>query len=70
MTGDERERLRSFLACLRDLCALYGYKIGGCGCCGSPWVIDLNDRTYGECLSASADGVSLWCDGEEVTDER
>lgn len=71
MSEEKRcERLRSFLADIRDVCASYGYRIGGCGCCGSPWVSDVNSKMYAECLFVSSDCASVWCDGEEVTDER
>lgn len=65
MSDEEREKLRSFLAELRDLCGRYGYKIGGCGCCGSPWVV-TEAAGYVHSLSASGDGASVRCEGEEV----
>ena len=69
MKASESEKLSQFLAELRALCGRYGYKIGGCGCCGSPWIATdgLSDV---HSLSASGDGASVWADGEEVSDER
>lgn len=32
------EKLIEFLAELTKLTDKYGFEIGGCGCCGSPWV--------------------------------
>lgn len=69
MSDEEREKLQSFLAELRALCGRYGYRIGGCGCCGSPWVV-TGSRSDVSDLGASGDGASAWCEGEEVTDER
>ena len=31
-------KLKAFLTELTRLTKKYGYEIGGCGCCGSPWV--------------------------------
>jgi hypothetical protein len=30
--------LQKFIAALTALSTTHGFKIGGCGCCGSPWV--------------------------------
>ena len=30
-----------FINELTELSKKYGLKIGGCGCCGSPWVIEM-----------------------------
>ena len=47
---------------LKELTALtmkHGLKIGGCGCCGSPWIQELQDgdrqMAYG--ASRGGDGV-------------
>ena len=37
-------RLEEFLKELSELTKKYELKIGGCGCCGSPWIVDLNGR--------------------------
>lgn len=41
----------TFLADLAELRKRHGYAIGGCGCCGSPWVEkvdeDKRDGSYG-----------------------
>ena len=34
------EKLEMFLKELTELTNKYGIAIGGCGCCGSPWVYD------------------------------
>ena len=38
----DREKLDKFLEELSKLSNKYGFVIGGCGCCGSPWVKDVN----------------------------
>ena len=40
-------RLEEFLKELSELTRKYGLKIGGCGCCGSPWIYDEEEKkTY------------------------
>lgn len=34
----DNEKLIEFLTELTKLTDKYGFEIGGCGCCGSPWV--------------------------------
>ena len=34
------KRLEDFLKELTELSKKYGLYIGGCGCCGSPWIRD------------------------------
>jgi len=36
-------KLKAFLTELTHLTNKYGYEIGGCGCCGSPWVCSESD---------------------------
>lgn len=38
-----KSRLDKFLEELSTLTKKYGFEIGGCGCCGSPYLIDLNE---------------------------
>ena len=54
-------RATRFLTELGQLSKRYGMEIGGCGDCGSPWVldskaIDWRDSQVGEYLKMSADG--------------
>lgn len=44
-------------------------SVGGCGCCGSPWLVTESGYDV-HSLSASGDGASVWCAGEEIPDER
>ena len=38
------DRLRAFLTELARLRQEYGFEVGGCKCCGSPWVDDVEGR--------------------------
>lgn len=38
---DFAERADAFLSELRRITARHRIAIGGCGCCGSPWLSDL-----------------------------
>jgi hypothetical protein len=42
-----RAKLKKFLAELGELTERHGIKIGGCGECGSPWVIPDTPRYRG-----------------------
>lgn len=37
-------RLEEFLKELSELTEKHGFSIGGCGCCGSPWINDFKDE--------------------------
>ena len=37
-------KLEQFLNDLTELSKKYGFSIGGCGCCGSPWIFDEESR--------------------------
>ena len=43
---NDKEKLEAFLKELAELTNKYGLSIGGCGCCGSPWIEDINTREY------------------------
>lgn len=46
-TGVNDERLRAFLQELTALSDKYEMYIEGCGCCGSPWINDIqNNKNY------------------------
>jgi len=36
-----QDELNAFLADLSELTRKHGIRIGGCGCCGSPWACAL-----------------------------
>lgn len=38
----EKENLVKFLKELANLTQKWGFEIGGCGCCGSPWAYNEN----------------------------
>jgi hypothetical protein len=58
-----------FLSELTDLTLKYGVSIGGCGCCGSPW-LDASadtDSTSGYFRSAGGDRIT-WVDRGSVAE--
>ena len=42
----DREKLDKFLEELSKLSNKYGFVIGGCGCCGSPWVSKIDGKIF------------------------
>lgn len=44
------ERLQMFLKELAELTDKYGFTINGCGCCGSPWIENVDGKTVLEGL--------------------
>lgn len=40
------DNVKEFLKELTELCDKYNIYIKGCGCCGSPWLEDLNGTNY------------------------
>lgn len=57
--GVNAERLRSFLQELTALSDKYEIYIGGCGCCGSPWINDIPAGKYYDNLSYGDDGYGV-----------
>lgn len=45
-----KERLDKFLEELTELSNKYGFVIGGCGCCGSPWVDEVDGDLWADKL--------------------
>ena len=39
------DRIRDFLKELTELSIKHNLVIGGCGCCGSPWITEVNKNT-------------------------
>ena len=50
----DRDGLIDFLRDLRELALKHGLKVGGCGCCGSPFLMELEDDEW--------DGFTYVCD--------
>lgn len=50
----DRDALTDFLRDLRELALKHGVKVGGCGCCGSPVLLELEDEEW--------DGFTYVCD--------
>lgn len=51
--NDEQQRKQQFLVELAALTRKHGISIGGCGCCGSPWLnaeADVSDQRAGYAL--------------------
>jgi hypothetical protein len=44
------KRLEMFLKELAELTNKHGFSICGCGCCGSPWIEDVDGKTVWEGL--------------------
>ena len=52
----DKKKLKAFLIELTALTDKYNIEIGGCGCCGSPWLYDNEVNEYlGECLEFDND---------------
>jgi len=42
----QQNKLDQFLKELTVLCRRYGFKIDACGCCDSPWVVELDSGKW------------------------
>ncbi len=63
------DRRRAFLLALTELTKEHGVAIGGCGCCGSPWLdddADVSDDRAGYAY----DGNLLWVTPSDRHDWR
>ena len=45
-----KNRFNDFLSELSELTIKYEISIGGCGCCGSPYIIDFKKQYQGDNL--------------------
>ena len=45
-----KEKLDKFLEELSELSNKYGLAISGCGCCGSPWIEEIDGETIADYL--------------------
>lgn len=73
---DPRERVRAFLDELTQLSRRYGLVVGGCGCCGSPNLMDLDNEEPGpysvmvERKTPPVFSLLEWTKNEETLDYR
>lgn len=51
----EKEKLKAFLKDLTALSEAYDLWIGGCGCCGSPYIMTGDGKTIGDDLAVASD---------------
>jgi hypothetical protein len=65
--ADQRARNVAFLRDLAELTRKHGIAIGGCGCCDSPFLCNLDGEDGGD-YSANEhdmDGPVTWCTGSK-----
>jgi len=48
-----KEQYTAFLCDLEEISRKHGIVIGGCGCCGSPFMNAMGRKTEGQCCYAS-----------------
>ncbi len=56
---NEAERKLAFLLELRELTIKHGIAIGGCGCCGSPWLYETTDVSNERARYTEDEGKNL-----------
>lgn len=59
-----KENERAFILELEAITRKYGIAIGGCGCCGSPW-IDKVDVSNPDAGYADSNGINWICPSNE-----
>ena len=67
--GIDAELKNQFLAELTELTKKHGIAIGGCGCCGSPWItsdVDVGDDQSGYCVDEYGDNLT-WIESKGET---
>lgn len=63
----DEERKAQFLLELTELTKKHGIAIGGCGCCGSPWIsnaVYVEGRHFGYCCDENDDDLT-WTETEK-----
>lgn len=56
----DEDKKRRFLTDLTAVSRQHGIVIGGCGCCGSPWVDDMDERYITGAYGYSSGGELMW----------
>lgn len=59
---------REFIKELEQLSRKYGIAIAGCGCCGSPYLVDLNNNPNVKAGYSNTDDGLKWVDPEDHYD--
>jgi hypothetical protein len=70
MVGNAEEREKRFLLELTTLTRKYGVSIGGCGCCGSPWLDSTIIPTDPRAGYSMTSGCVKWVDPSDEYDWR
>lgn len=55
MMSDKAQNLEQFLRELSELSAKFDLWIGGCGCCGSPYIMTGDGKVIAEYLAVDSD---------------
>jgi hypothetical protein len=53
------ERMREFLEELTHVSRAFGFRVGACGCCNSPWVLELKSEDAEGYYTVDDDGEGL-----------
>lgn len=76
LAEQEKQEYQHFVDRLTEFCRSEGYHIGGCGCCGSPWIWKIEPKEAGGRYWFDDDGEQLhwgnkafWDRGEKSLEE-